>query len=476
MRVRWAPAVLCWLAVSAAAAAGPDSACWLASDSSGDAADPVALEQIGQARAGIATNPGQPELPGRLGMLLHAYESLDAARVCYAEAVALSPEEPRWRYYHAVVLARLGRIEEACTEVARTLELDSALAPAAALEAELLALSGAMEESEAAWRRTLELEPRSAPALHGLGQALAAQGKPDQAAAAFERAIAIEPGRAQARYAVALAYRRSDRLDDARREMAAYRRLDADDAPSPENELLAEVRALNRGSWMRVGMGAALARSGQADEAIRVFEEALKSNPRLAVAHANLIPLHAQSRRWAQAADHYRRAIEIDPNHADAHFNWGGVLAAQGRLPEAAEAFEKAVAAAPHNAQARLRLGEVYDALDQPVDAAGQYRLALESDPLLSDARRLLGTSLIASGRLEEGLDEMEKALGKGDSRAAEYLEGLARAHEADGRLDVALGYARRGLRRARADGRQDLAELLEAGLRRLEAQLEAVR
>ncbi len=475
MRVRWAPAALCWLVASATAAAGPDSACWLASASSGDAADPVALEQIEQARAGIAANPGRPELPGRLGMILHAYESLDAARVCYEDAVALGPEEPRWRYYHGVVLARLGRTEEARTAVARALELDAALAPAAALEAGLLALSGAIEESEAAWRRALELEPRSAQALHGLGQALAAQGKPEQAAAAFKRAISIEPS-AQTHYALALAYRRSGRPDDARREMAAYRRLSADDAPSSENELLAEVRALNRGSWMRVGMGAALARSGQAEEAIRVFEEELESNPRLAVAHANLIPLHAQSRRWEQAADHYHRAIEIDPNHADAHFNWGGVLAAQGRLPEAAEAFEKAVAAAPHNAQARMRLGEVYDALDRPADAAGQYRLALDSDPLLLDARRLLGASLIASGRLEEGLDEMEKALGKGDGRAAEYLEGLVRAHEADGRLDVALGYARRGLRRARADGRQDLAELLEAGVRRLEAQLEAAR
>src|SRR5690606_6234875 len=113
---------------------------------------------------------------------------------------------------------------------------------------------------------------------------------------------------------------------------------------------------------------------------------------------------------------------------------------------------------------------EIYDALNRPVDATGQYRLALESDPLLSDARRLLGASLIASGRLEAGLDEMEKALGEGDGRAAEYLEGLARAHEAEGRLDVALGYARRGLRRARADGRPDLAALLEANVRRLEA------
>src|SRR5690606_14764530 len=130
----------------------------------------------------------------------------------------LSPGELRWRYYHAVILARLGSIEEARTEVARALELDATSAPAAALEAELLALSGAMEESEAAWRRTLELEPRSARALLGLGQALAAQGKTDQAAAAFERAIAIEPS-ARACYALALAYRRGGRIDDARREM-----------------------------------------------------------------------------------------------------------------------------------------------------------------------------------------------------------------------------------------------------------------
>jgi len=458
-----------WFWTAAAAFADqPPSECLRWAAEVAQPAEPAVAEQIEQARGRISRNPGSAEFRGRLGMILHAYHAFTAAEACYAEAARLAPEAARWRYYHAVALARLGRIEEALAELDSAL-LHPYLPAATLLRAELLTLQGDAARAEEVWRRAIELDPDSAPAHYGLGQALAGRGRVAEAIASFERAIEIESG-PRTVYALAQAYRRAGRLEDAQRMMAVYQRMDRSGAEAPENAFLDEVAALNLSARVQIGRAAALARSGRADEAIREFEEALQADPDLTAAHSNLIALYAGAGDLERAERHYRQAVTLDPGWANAHFNWGGALVQRGRWAEAAAAFERAVAAGPHAAEARVRLGQAYEALDRPEDAIEQYRLTIESDPLHREAHRLLGAALADAGRIEKALDHLEKAVDLGDGRTASYLEGLSRAHESDGRLELALGYARRALRRAVEDGLDDLVAPLEAAIERLEA------
>lgn len=461
-----------WLALllasgCAAAAATPASDCLEVSASAGD---PGAVEQLQSARRRILDHPDQAEAYGRLGMTLHAYERLDGALACYSQALTLEPDSVAWLYLRARIRAGRGDGDAALADLERVLERNPPSAAPQLLRAELLLLSGDLAGSEAAALRALELDPRSAPAHYIVGRVRAAEKASEQAAVAFRRALEAAPHFAQARYALAMAYRRMGRLDDAERELAIHQRLGQTPPPAAPDPWMEEVESLNRGARAEVAAGAILARSGRSDEAIERFEQALESNPQLPVAHANLILLYGQQGDLEQAERHYREAIALSPNWADAHANWGGLLLRSGRPEEAAAALERAVAASPHFASARLQLGMALDTLSRPEEAAEQFRLALRSDPLLPDAHYLLGRSLLSAGRLEEGLDALEKAVDVGDGRTAAYLEALARFHEADGRFELALGYARRALRRAREDGVEELVQPLEEAIERLRA------
>lgn len=459
------------LASLAGGADPPASPCLRAAAAMAATEEPALVEQVEDARRRFEANPGQADLAGRLGMIFHAYELLDPAQACYAEVVDLAPQDVRWRYYHAIVLSAQGRTARARAEIDRVLAAQPELVPAVVLRAELLALSGAMSQSEADWRRALELQPNSSAAHCGLGRALAAQGRHQESIASFRRSIDIDPN-PRASYGLALAYRRTGRDDEAAKALAAYRNLDQN-ATLPPDPWMDQVRALNRSVRNQVALGAQLARAGRTEEAIEIFTAILKSSPDLAVAHANLVALYAQAGEMDKAAEHYRRAIAADPHQADAHLNWAGALVQQGHWREALAPLEQAVSAAPHAAQARLLLGQVYERLDRSLDALQQYAQASAGDPLNRDAQRLLGGALVAAGRIEEGLDALEKAVDVDEGRAADYMEGLSRSHEADGRLELALGYARRALRRGPED---DLASRLRQAIARLEAKLEAAR
>ena len=453
------------------AAAAPESSCLRLASAIAGPDEPAALEQLQSGRWRILGEPQSAEARGRLGMIAHAYESFSAALACYDEALALAPEALRWRYYRARVLARMGRDDEALTELRWIVERQPEHTQAQLLRAELFLRAGELDRAIAAAQTVLRQDPRSARALFLVGQARAARGDHVQAAESFEKALESKPYYAQARYALALAYRRTGRGKDAAQQLAIHQRLGQAPPPRDDDPLMDEVEALNHSARAEVAAGSIAARAGELDKAIEHFEKALEMNPRLAAARSNLILLYGRTRRLNQAEHHYQQAIAVSPNGAEAHANWGRALLQEGRVPEAAAALEMAVAAAPHSVQARLQLGQIYERLERPDDALEQYLQAVEGDPLDRDAQRLLGGALVAAGRIEAGLDALEKAVDVQDGRAAEYMEGLSRAHEEDGRFELALGYARRAMRHGPGD---ELENRLLAAIERLEAKLES--
>ena len=462
----------CLVAICASAGS-PDSDCWRRSEIEKATHERSALEQIEAARRRIAARPEQAAPRAELGMILYAYESFAVAQVCYEEAARLDPESPRWHYYLARVLSWNGDDEGVLRAIDRVLEDDPNNHPAQLLRAETLFRSGRLGASERAWREALRRRSDSAHAHYGLGQTLAARGLHDQAAQSFERAVELLPHYAQARYALAIAYRRIGEAEKAQREIEAHARLGQAPPPLLADPWMEEVHAKYRGARSHVARGSLAARAGRAEEAIAEFQLALEMNPKLVVAHSNLINLYSEAERFDKAEEHYRLAIAISGNWAEAHANWGGALLRQGRLDEASATLRKAIYASPHFAEARVQLGLTFDELGRAGAAAEQYRLALDSNPLHPHAHYLLGRSLLRAGRPEEGLDELQKAIDVGDRRTAAYLDALVRVHEAEGNLDLALGYARRALARARKDGLAELIAPLKKSIARLEARLE---
>ncbi len=75
------------------------------------------------------------------------------------------------------------------------------------------------------------------------------------------------------------------------------------------------------------------------------------------------------SGQMQQALDYFKDAIQADPNHMDSHFNIGAIYYKQGRYNEALEAFNKLLQIDPNDHGARYQTGLIYEKMNQPDDA-----------------------------------------------------------------------------------------------------------
>jgi tetratricopeptide (TPR) repeat protein len=86
-----------------------------------------------------------------------------------------------------------------------------------------------------------------------------------------------------------------------------------------------------------------LKRSGNLDEAIALYHQAIEINPHFAWAYHNLGDALVKDGNLERAVIEYRRALEINPNSAWLHYQLGEVLAEQGKLDLASVYFQKSV-------------------------------------------------------------------------------------------------------------------------------------
>ena len=189
-------------------------------------------------------------------------------------------------------------------------------------------------------------------------------------------------------------------------------------------------------------------RCGDAGEARRLLEKAVKLLPRDALPRSNLV-LVLQGLGDLEAAERYgREAVALDPDLADAHNNLGNVLKARGRTDEALTHYRAAVARDPHNPPFQINLGSLLQAQgrhEQEAEAA--YRRAIELAPAWAPAHASLGALCLQWKRLDEAREALHKALSL-DPGDAETLNNLGLVLQGLGQLDEALAWFDRAIAR----------------------------
>ncbi|MDQ5845813.1 MAG: tetratricopeptide repeat protein, partial [Acidobacteriota bacterium] len=147
---------------------------------------------------------------------------------------------------------------------------------------------------------------------------------------------------------------------------------------------------------------------GKHDDAIKEYEEAIRSDPKLAAAHNNLGSTYFAAGRFEEAAAAFRRASELDSGYGQAFFNLalaqiklgqekeanetltvalraynsaGETHLKAGRLKEAEEAFRGMLQIDAEYAPALMRLGLVYNAAGRYQEAAGNVRRVAKREP-----------------------------------------------------------------------------------------------
>jgi len=429
--------------------------------------EPVVGEQIRAAYEEARQNPLDAEGMGKVGMIFQCYGEYGLAETCYRQALALAHLSFRWEYYLGNVEAWQGKYQDAVHHIREALEIEGSHASARVRLGQLLFESGDAGPSEIAYRESIEQNPRIASAHLGLGRVLAARGNWSGAIESYRRACELSENYAAAHYALAMAYTKTGDAARASQHLETYQRVKQLSQPS-EDPLMDAVKSLYGGGLSHLSKGSSLVQQGKVREAIIEFESALKVNPRLMLAHVNLIAMYGQLDRSDKAEEHFREAVKLDPGWVEVYYNWGLFLFGKRRTAEAEAAFRKALEINPNYADAHAELGLLLDQASHVAESQRHYRLAVESNPGHRQAQFLLGHSLVRTGRFDEAISHLNETLKVEDVKTPVCMQTLAAAYEGAGNRKKALYYIREARQRAISHQLDELAEQLQRDLERL--------
>ena len=179
--------------------------------------------------------------------------------------------------------------------------------------------------------QAIALRPDLAAAHNNLGNALRALGRRADALASYTEAIRLKPGDLSARNNLGAEFAETGRFGEAIAEFEAALRLKPADAPTRAH--------LARASRSH---GLALVTAGRWREAIVQLQRAVELEPKVLAAQAGLAVALVNSERVEDAVPVFQTALRLDPNSAELHDNFGQVLRQLGRPREALEQMEEA--------------------------------------------------------------------------------------------------------------------------------------
>ena len=144
----------------------------------------------------------------------------------------------------------------------------------------------------------------------------------------------------------------------------------------------------------RLLLGSILAEEGKRAEAIRQLSEAVRLLPKSAMAHNALGEALNSAGDLKQARGAFEKAVALDPKFAQAHANLGHVLIQSGESDRAAQELDRAIALmgqAPDAAFPLYLRAKVYTDQDDPEKAAAALKQAVTLQPDFAEAWSDLG-------------------------------------------------------------------------------------
>lgn len=145
-----------------------------------------------------------------------------------------------------------------------------------------------------------------------------------------------------------------------------------------------------------------LHQQGRLNEAVELYQQVLKEQPRNFVA-LNLLGQACQKLgRLQEGVRHTKKSLKLKPDFAQAHGNLGDMMSVLGDFKAAVSSFRRATAIAPDFAGAHAGLAHALLRLAQYDDALPCCQKALQIDPDSIETQNLLGVILMSLGRNSE--------------------------------------------------------------------------
>jgi Flp pilus assembly protein TadD len=145
-------------------------------------------------RSAVRINPDYPRPYLSLGLLLERQGRIDDAISCYAQSLEKDPHQPGTRSVLAMALWKQGKLEEAIGQLSEATRLGPEVAEAHYHLAFALVRAGRLEEAVVACRRCVQLQPRNRKYRQELANLLREQGDVEGAAAESREAERLGGG------------------------------------------------------------------------------------------------------------------------------------------------------------------------------------------------------------------------------------------------------------------------------------------
>lgn len=191
-------------------------------------------------------------------------------------------------------------------------------------------------------------------------------------------------------------------------------------------------------SIARQRLGFTLRRSGQYSKSVQVLKEGISGNPDNASAWLELGLTYREMQNDLGALAAFTKASELDPDMPEARNNLGILRYAAGDMERAAAAFREAIRIQPNFPDAHANLAALLSRTGALDEALEQFTIALKLRPDDAGARYNYAVALGRARRFGDAQRELEAAL-RGDP-------ALARAHELLADLLMAKGQTRDAL------------------------------
>lgn len=426
--------------------------------------------QLANALKAVDARPRKAAANGQLAMLLHTYDQLESADVYYQRAALLDTGDFRWPYLRALTRAALGDLDDALAQLRRAIAIDPGYPRAQIRLAELLLASGRQDETIDVLDKLGRDYPGGAEAYFIRARLALRLRDPQAAIAALEKVQSISGNFGALHQAFAQAYRQiGNEAETLKHSQLAeqYHDTRADIA----DPVMTSVLALNLSTTKRLERARGFASHGNLQRAREILDRALADDPDSLPVHVTLAGLYAGSGDFGRADQHLEIANSIDPQHPQLYYSTGVARLAEQRFTEAKQAFARALELDPDNADTRVQLGLAQEMSGQTDRAIENYRGALEINRWHRQANWLLGRQLLLAGRPGEAIGHLEPLRAARDPSSASILLDLARAYQASGSEEDALGVLREAIAIAKQFGDKRSGLAARGLLRRLELQ-----
>ena len=454
-----------------------------------------------------ASPAARAEAWGELGMLFLSVRFAAEAGRSFENAAQLAPADARWPYYLGHIEKNTGDLAAAAESFERARRLQPGDLPTLIWLGRVLLDLARPDEAAEHFGQAAVVHPGQPVVRFELGRAALARRDYARAVEYLASALALVPDATVIHYPLAMAYRGAGDLDRAahhleRRGGRGSRGYTTGVAIGMPDPLLRALDGLidTPQSYRDRGLDAAALLDWP--EAVRNYRLAVEAEPDYAAMRVNLGTALERVGDARGALEEYDAALRLDPGLWEAWYGRGDLLERGGRDEEAIASFRSAIAENSTFVAAHLRLGDALRRTDRLAEALVHYRRVIALRPADPAARFGEAMALVRLGRYAEARDRLEEAVRilpdeaafgpalarvlaaapddsvRDGARAWELVAGLADDQQHPGvfetlamalaelgHFDLAIDWQRLAMTTAARAGRADVARQMAASL-----------